>query len=371
MGNTQTREVMNGMAVYEHDNGDVYSGEWLDDKQHGLGVYRYKGGDVYSGGFHEHKACGSGVFDFKNGAAYSGEFVDGEANGNGVHDYKSGDIYTGEWKDGERNGQGVYYNRNGNVYSGEWRNHKYNGVGVYDYEDGDVYYGEFRNDKLHGFGVHSSKRAGVFSGEYRDHKANGVGVYDDKVGNVFSGEFRDSKLHGHAIFKAVVGEKTFEVWEYGEQKSSVPFDPNNSTHRDVEQRAQAAKVRIYCSRSSNLTSFRCCESPTPRKGFRLPDGCGTAVPVPANAGEGHRCSCARYQGQDWSTQGEGARACHGSRLGFCPARSYGLPCCRARPSLLKPRRSRSRPPQLHWARPIKARSPSCRSGVRRSRRRRR
>jgi hypothetical protein len=129
------------------------------------------------------------------------------------------------------------------VYSGEWRNHKYNGVGVYDYEDGDVYYGEFRNDKLHGFGVHSSKRAGVFSGEYRDHKANGVGVYDDKVGNVFSGEFRDSKLHGHAIFKAVVGEKTFEVWEFGEQKSSVPFDPNNNTHRDVEQRAQAAKVR--------------------------------------------------------------------------------------------------------------------------------
>ena len=35
-----------GRGVYRYANGEVYEGDWKDDKRHGQGVLRYAGGSI-------------------------------------------------------------------------------------------------------------------------------------------------------------------------------------------------------------------------------------------------------------------------------------------------------------------------------------
>ena len=38
-----------GRGVYRYADGDVYEGDYKDNKKHGRGVFRYTSGDVYEG----------------------------------------------------------------------------------------------------------------------------------------------------------------------------------------------------------------------------------------------------------------------------------------------------------------------------------
>ena len=40
---------MNGKGRLIHSDGDVYEGEWLNDKANGIGVYTYHNGATYKG----------------------------------------------------------------------------------------------------------------------------------------------------------------------------------------------------------------------------------------------------------------------------------------------------------------------------------
>ena len=61
--------------------GDVYEGEYVNEKKHGKGKYTSANGDVYEGDFVEGKKCGQGVFTYSSGNVYSGEYKDGKQNG--------------------------------------------------------------------------------------------------------------------------------------------------------------------------------------------------------------------------------------------------------------------------------------------------
>lgn len=83
---------------YVWPSGDVYSGEWLDDKRHGTGTDTFASGHRYSGGF-----------------------VDGKRQGQGSYTFPDGERYVGEWRLGERHGLGVLYAADGSVLrSGRW-----------------------------------------------------------------------------------------------------------------------------------------------------------------------------------------------------------------------------------------------------------
>jgi len=49
-----------------HADGDIYEGEWLDDKAHGFGVYTHTDGAKYEGYWNEDKQDGKGILYFKN-----------------------------------------------------------------------------------------------------------------------------------------------------------------------------------------------------------------------------------------------------------------------------------------------------------------
>jgi hypothetical protein len=58
--------------------GDIYEGEWKDDKAHGYGVYHHL-----------------------NGATYEGEWVEDRQNGKGKETWPDGSIYVGNYSDGK------------------------------------------------------------------------------------------------------------------------------------------------------------------------------------------------------------------------------------------------------------------------------
>ena len=120
----------NCVGTHTWDNGEKYSGEWKDDKQHGQGTYTYI-----------------------DGGKYVGEHENGNANGQGTYTFANGDKYVGEVKDGKSHGQGVYTFASGTKYVGEYRDGKRNGQFTVTYSTGVKYVGEFKNDKKHGHGT--------------------------------------------------------------------------------------------------------------------------------------------------------------------------------------------------------------------------
>ena len=87
----------------------VYFGEVRDGKRHGKGECKFKGGkllgDMYDGEWENDKRNGHGVMKYADGDVYDGEFRDDKKHGHGVFKYADGGVYDGEWKDGEKLGR--------------------------------------------------------------------------------------------------------------------------------------------------------------------------------------------------------------------------------------------------------------------------
>lgn len=56
-----------GYHEVHYTNGDVYEGQWLDNKKHGQGIYTYSSGDMYSGKFRNGVKHGLGFYSFAKG----------------------------------------------------------------------------------------------------------------------------------------------------------------------------------------------------------------------------------------------------------------------------------------------------------------
>jgi hypothetical protein len=67
---------MHGKGIYRFTNGNVYEGDFLNDKMHGKGIYRIKDGAVYDGDWLTGMKHGKGKYIFANGDVYEGDFLD-------------------------------------------------------------------------------------------------------------------------------------------------------------------------------------------------------------------------------------------------------------------------------------------------------
>ena len=88
-------------GVQTFDNGDVYTGEFLDGKKHGKGVLKTLSNRTYEGGWENDLPHGYGVNIFPNGKVYKGEYKKGRPFGDGQWIYSDGSTYTGKWINGE------------------------------------------------------------------------------------------------------------------------------------------------------------------------------------------------------------------------------------------------------------------------------
>lgn len=157
-----------GKAIYA--TGDMYDGEFYEDKKHGSGQYTFvsKGrSEADRAVLKEVEQLGKtgvdandatdeiakklqlgphiveGVLMYGPHPCYRGEYVRGKRTGRGVMKNKDATIYKGEFLENRRHGQGVFYYLNGDVYSGNWKNGAKDGYGTYHFVNGSEYRGEW------------------------------------------------------------------------------------------------------------------------------------------------------------------------------------------------------------------------------------
>ena len=110
----------NCFGTYIWDNGDIYVGEWKDDKRHGQGINTWGKGpnkdDKYVGEWKDEKQNGQGTYTVAVGGNYVGNWRDGKRNGQGTTTWVSGSKHIGDYKDDKRHGQGKITFLDGTIY---------------------------------------------------------------------------------------------------------------------------------------------------------------------------------------------------------------------------------------------------------------
>lgn len=111
-------------------------------------------GNVYIGEWKNNKASGNGSMAYRSGSKYVGKYKNGKRHGNGVYNYKDGTAYNGNWKKNKKDGIGTRTYTTGDKYSGEWGNDKYNGQGTYTFADGVTHVGNWIDGTIVGTGTY-------------------------------------------------------------------------------------------------------------------------------------------------------------------------------------------------------------------------
>ncbi len=181
-------------------NGDIYEGDWIDDKMQGHGYLHNPKGFAYFGDFENDFFHGKGSLKTPSGS-YCGEFEHGKMNGRGMFKYADGSAYLGEYKAGKMCGHGVFHFVNGDVYDGEFLASHMHGRGIYTYANGDQFDGEYKNNVMNGFGVMRFADGSVeIEAWWEGGKLHGRGVCSYANGDVYRGSWSHNKTVDSVMF---------------------------------------------------------------------------------------------------------------------------------------------------------------------------
>ena len=195
----------NCFGTFNFSNGEIYVGEWVDDKHDGFGTYSWPDGRKYFGEYRADKQHGKGTQTWPDGRKYVGEFRDGMLSGQGTYTWPDGQKYFGEYRGSVKNGQGTHTWPDGEKYVGDFRDGKLSGHGIYTWPDGQKYVGEYRDDKKNGQGTFTWPDGQKYVGEYRDDRKNGQGTHTWPNGQKYVGEFKNGQRNGQGIMYAANG----------------------------------------------------------------------------------------------------------------------------------------------------------------------
>lgn len=187
--------------------GDVYEGEWKNDRRTGQGTYVSPGKYKYVGGFLDNQRHGQGKMVYPDGSCYEGGWANGDCHGEGIyqglHDY----LYAGTFVEGKKHGIGKARFGDGGRYEGEWRNDQEHGQGKLSSRDGTSYEGSFAYGRFHGQGVFKGLRGYEYVGAYVNGKKCGLGKARFVNGSTYEGEWRDDQEHGQGIYRWPSGNR--------------------------------------------------------------------------------------------------------------------------------------------------------------------
>ena len=95
----------NGTEIF---GGNIYTGEFRDDKKNGQGEMKIKNKDIYRGNFINDKYNGIGCYIWSNKKEYNGNFVDGKMQGNGTLKWGENMYYKGGFNNGIKEGKAEF-----------------------------------------------------------------------------------------------------------------------------------------------------------------------------------------------------------------------------------------------------------------------
>lgn len=115
--------LKDGMGVQLYPDGGRYEGMFKDGYFHGRGKMSQANGDVYMGEWENDKATGIGAFyDASQGVRYNGEWVNDAQHGQGEEWWDEGarTKYIGQFYKGKKQGKGRFEWADGSYYTGEF-----------------------------------------------------------------------------------------------------------------------------------------------------------------------------------------------------------------------------------------------------------
>lgn len=148
-----------GTQYYNDAKTVSFKGSWRKGLRHGFGTMTYISGNVYEGEWVEDKKSGHGVMTWSDRQElYIGMWENDLANGEGEHIWtetpqksfqrQTCNLYRGSFKDGKRHGFGTFFYSNGSQYTGQWFNNCKHGLGCFVHADGKIHVGSFQEDDL-------------------------------------------------------------------------------------------------------------------------------------------------------------------------------------------------------------------------------
>ncbi|MEQ1798955.1 MAG: caspase family protein [Lacibacter sp.] len=202
-----------GFGKFKYANGDIYEGEFSDDKREGYGVYKWSTGEKFFGESIADVFYGFGVMEFKDRTKYIGEFKAGEFEGEGEKTYPDGTKKTGLFGKGKYLGKISYYSKPVGT-TGCLNGDCDNGYGMKYYTGNDRYFGYFKNTKRDGYGAYYWDDGTRWVGQFQQNLLTGYGTYFFITGEKYVGEFIDSKRNGWGInYDPQTGIKKIGFWE--------------------------------------------------------------------------------------------------------------------------------------------------------------
>eukprot|EP01041_Mallomonas_annulata_P000411 gene411-745_t len=161
-------------------NGEIYEGEFCDERFHGHGIYKYVDGVVYEGQWHCNRRYGHGKLT-GDGWTYDGQFAFDTKKGDGMISFDDGSIYIGEWQLDKYHGKGIFISRLHDVYRGEFQDGEFHGRGEIHYNNGSTYSGEFFSGKRHGKGLFRDRTGTEYFGTFIDDVKDGEFIVKQRV----------------------------------------------------------------------------------------------------------------------------------------------------------------------------------------------
>eukprot|EP01035_Chromulina_nebulosa_P027401 gene27401-36041_t len=113
--------LKHGFGKMKFPNGDLYEGEWVENKIEGEGTYTYKkSGDIYSGSWVSNKKSGQGTLEFgSDSSMLVGTWIDGQIT-TGTWVLKGAAVYEGQFKLGRPFGEGKFNFESGLSQTGSY-----------------------------------------------------------------------------------------------------------------------------------------------------------------------------------------------------------------------------------------------------------
>ncbi|GMH11294.1 hypothetical protein Nepgr_013135 [Nepenthes gracilis] len=183
-------------------NGDLYTGNLLENVPHGTGKYLWADGCMYEGEWKRGKAAGKGRFSWPTGATYEGQFKSGSMDGYGTFTGSHGDTYRGMWVADKKHFHGEKFYANGDVYDGSWKNNLQDGEGKYVWRNGNVYIGEWKNGLISGKGVLIWANGNKYEGFWENGVPKGAGVFTRLDGSTYAGNWGELEEEQCEMFPA-------------------------------------------------------------------------------------------------------------------------------------------------------------------------